>query len=75
MISSGHQEKTTKLKLKEYQQQLKKTSENYTQLKKEIEEQLEVQRKLQDNLLAGFIVGFVIIVMVCMIPKSLLATG
>lgn len=70
----GEREKALKRKLMEYEEQLKKRSESYEKLKKEVEEQLQIQQKLQDNMLAGFIVGFVILVMICMLPRTLLAS-
>ena len=62
-------------KLKEYEGLLKKRCESYEGLKKEVEEQLQIHQKLQDNLLAGFLVGFVIMVLICMLPRTLLASG
>lgn len=53
---------------------LKKSCESYEKLKKEVEDQLKLQEKFQDNMLAGFIVGFVIMVMICMLPRTLLAS-
>ncbi|KAL9989557.1 hypothetical protein ACROYT_G004119 [Oculina patagonica] len=70
----GEQEKALKRKLIVYEEQLKKRSESYEKLKKEVEEQLQIQQKLQDNMLAGFIVGFVILVMICLLPRTLLAS-
>lgn len=64
-----------KLKLGEYKQQLKKGREYYEKLKKEVEEQLQIQQKQHDNMLAGFIVGFVILVMIFMVPRTLLTSG
>ena len=64
-----------KRKLTEYEKQLKKRSESYEKLKAEVEEQLQAQQQLQDNMLAGLIVGFVILVMICMLPRTLLASG
>ncbi|XP_073243126.1 uncharacterized protein [Porites lutea] len=71
----GKQEKSVMKKLKEYEELLKKRCESYEELKKEVEEQLQIHQKLQDNLLAGFLVGFVIMVLICMLPRTLLASG
>ena len=71
----GKQEKSVMKKLKEYEGLLKKRCESYEKLKKEVEEQLQIHQKLQDNLLAGFLVGFVIMVLICMLPRTLLASG
>lgn len=71
----GKQEKSVIKKLKEYEGLLKKRCESYEELKKEVEEQLQIHQKLQDNLLAGFLVGFVIMVLICMLPRTLLAAG
>lgn len=71
----GKQEKTLRKKLKEYEELIKKHCESYEKLKKEVEEKLQIQQKLQDNLLAGFLVGFVIMVLICMLPRTLLASG
>ena len=76
LISKGDQQNEgLKQKLCEYKQQLKKQRESYERLKKEVAEQLQIQQKLQDNMLAGFIVGFVILVMICMLPRTLLTSG
>ncbi|KAK2566948.1 hypothetical protein P5673_008710 [Acropora cervicornis] len=71
----GFQESFLKRKLKEYEAMLRTHCENYEKLKIEIEDRLQLEQKLQDNLLAGFIVGFVIMVMICTLPRSLLASG
>lgn len=71
----GFQESFLKKKLKEYEAMLRTHCENYEKLKIEIEDRLQLEQKLQDNLLAGFIVGFVIMVMICMLPRSLLTSG
>jgi len=71
----GERERSLKRKLNEYEEQLKKRSESYEKLKAEVEEQLQAQQQLQDNMLAGLIVGFVILVMICMLPRTLLASG
>ena len=74
-VSKGERERSLKRKLTEYEEQLTKRSESYEKLKKEVEEQLQTQQQLQDNMLAGLIVGFVILVMICMLPRTLLASG
>jgi len=71
----GERERSLKRKLNEYEEQLKKRSESYEKLKREVEEQLQTQQHLQDNMLAGLIVGFVILVMICMLPRTLLVSG
>ena len=74
-VSKGERERSLKRKLTEYEEQLKKRGESYKKLKAEVEEQLQTQQQLQDNMLAGLIVGFVILVMICMLPRTLLASG
>lgn len=74
-VPKGKRERSLKRKLNEYEEQLKKRSESYEKLKAEVEEQLQTQQQLQDNMLAGLIVGFVILVMICMLPRTLLASG
>ena len=74
-FSKGFQESFLKRKLKEYEAMLRTHCENYEKLKIEIEDRLQLEQKLQDNLLAGFIVGFVIMLMICMLPRSLLTSG
>ena len=64
-----------KRKLAEYEEELTKRSQGYEKLKREVEEQLQTQQQLQDNMLAGLIVGFVILVMICMLSRTLLASG
>ena len=74
-VCKGERQRLLKRKLAEYEEQLKKGSESYENLKREVEEQLQTQQQLQDNMLAGLIVGFVILVMICMLPRTLLASG
>lgn len=74
-VSKGERQRSLKRKLTEYEEKLKKGSESYENLKREVEEQLQTQQQLQDNMLAGLIVGFVILVMICMLPRTLLASG
>jgi len=74
-VSKGEKERSLKRKLDKYEELLKKRSESYEKLKREVEEQLQTQQQLQDNMLAGLIVGFVILVMICMLPRTLLASG
>ena len=75
IIFKGELEKSLRKKFKEYEGMLKKRCGSYEKLKKEVEDQLQLERKLQDNLVAGFIVGFVIMVMICMLPRTFLASG
>ena len=74
-VCKGERQRSLKRKLTKYEEQLKKGSESYENLKKQVEEQLQTQQHLQDNMLAGLIVGFVILVMICMLPRTLLASG
>lgn len=71
----SERQRSLKRKLTKYEEQLKKGSESYENLKQQVEEQLQTQQHLQDNMLAGLIVGFVILVMICMLPRTLLASG
>ena len=64
-----------KQKLKEYKELLKKGRECYERLKEEVEEQLQIKQKQLDNMLAGFIVGFVVLVIIFMVPRTLLTSG
>jgi len=74
-IETGDQERTLQQQLDEYERLLKKHSQSYDKLKKEVEDQVQLQQRLRVNLLAGFLVGFVVMVSICMLPRTLLASG
>jgi len=74
-IETGDQERTLQQQLDEHERLLKKHSQSYDKLKKEVEDQVQLQQRLRVNLLAGFLVGFVVMVSICMLPRTLLASG
>lgn len=74
-IQGGQGSEVLKQKLKEYKELLKKGRECYERFKEEVEEQLQIQQKQLDNMLAGFIVGFVVLVIIFMVPRTLLTSG
>lgn len=74
-IQGGQGSEVLKQKLKEYKELLKKGRECYERLKEEVEEQLQIQQKQLDNMLAGFIVGFMVLVIIFMVPRTLLTSG
>ena len=62
------------LKLNGCELQLNEQGENQRKMKKELEEQGQIQQNLHENLMAGVIVNFMIMVVICMLPRALLTS-
>ena len=62
------------LKLNGCELRLNEQDENQRKMKKEIEEQAQIQQNLHENLMAGVIVNFMIMVVICMLPRALLTS-
>ena len=73
-ISKGQWAEALQLKLNGCELRLNEQAENQQKMKKEIEEQAQIQQNLHENLMAGVIVNFMIMVVICMLPRALLAS-
>ena len=74
-ISKGQWVEALQLKLNGCELRLNEQGENQRKMKKEIEEQAQIQQNLHENLMAGVIVNFMIMVVICMLPRALLASA
>ena len=63
------------LKLNGCELRLNEQCENQRKMKKELEEQAQIEQNLHENLMAAVIVNFMIMVVICMLPRALLASA
>ncbi|CAH3178794.1 unnamed protein product [Porites evermanni] len=73
-VDIGQWVEALQLKLNGYELRLNEQGENQRKMKKELEEQAQIQQNLHENLMAGVIVNFMIMVVICMLPRALLTS-